>query len=96
MEDLNVTSRHQHKMMIQNRKDGALTGIMDVVSFDEAEVILETDMGSLSIKGEGLHIKRLDLEKGEVDLNGRMDSFVYSEQKGFAAKGESFLSRLFR
>jgi len=96
MEDLNAINARHHKMIINNRKSGTLTGIADVIAFDEAEVILETDMGMLSIKGEGLHVKRLDLEKGEVDLNGRMDSFFYSEQKGFAAKGESFWGRLFR
>ena len=96
MEDLNAINARYHKMIINNRKSGTLTGITDVIAFDEAEVILETDMGMLSIKGEGLHVKRLDLEKGEVDLNGRMDSFFYSEQKGFAAKGESFWGRLFR
>ena len=96
MEDLNHINRHQHRMMINNRQNGSFTGITNVIAFDEGEVILETDMGMLSIKGEGLHVKRLDLEKGEVDLNGRMDSFFYSEQKGFAAKGESFWGRLFR
>ena len=96
MEELNTTNRRQHKMVINNRKTGAFTGIINVIAFDEAEVILETDMGVLSIKGDELHIKRLDLEKGEVDLNGQMDSFIYSEQKGFAIRGESFWSRLFR
>ena len=96
MEDLNATSRRQHKMTVSNRKMGTLTGITDVIAFDEAEVVLETDMGMLSIKGEGLHVKRLDLEKGEVDSDGRMDSFFYSEQRNSVAKDESFLGRLFR
>jgi len=71
-----------------------IIGGMD--AFDEGEIILETDMGTLSIKGDGLQIKRLDLDKKEADLEGRMDSFFYSEKKGFGAKGESFWSRLFR
>ena len=68
----------------------------NVIAFDEGEVILETEMGTLSIKGEGLQIKRLDLDKKEADIEGRMDSFGYSEKKGFGTKGESFWSRLFR
>ena len=96
MEDLNHINRQQHRMMINNRRSGAFTGVTNVVAFDEGEIILETDMGTLSIKGEGLQIKRLDLDKKEADLEGRMDSFFYSEQKGFAAKGESFWGRLFR
>ena len=96
MEDLNHINRQQHRMMINNRRSGAFTGVTNVVTFDEGEIILETDMGTLSIKGEGLQIKRLDLDKKEADLEGRMDSFCYSEKKGLGAKGESFWSRLFR
>ena len=96
MEDLNSIGKRQHKMAINNRKSCSLTGVTDVIAFDEGEVILETDMGVLIVKGHELHVKRLDLEKGEVDIEGRMDSFFYSEQRNSAAKGESFLSRLFR
>ena len=96
MEDLNSINRRQHKMIVTNRKGGSLTGVKDVIAFDEGEVILETDMGVLVVKGHELHVKRLDLEKGEVDIDGRMDSFFYSEQRNSAAKGESFISRLFR
>lgn len=96
MEDLNSGSRRQHKMTMVNRKNCSLTGVMDVIAFDENEVILETDMGILMMKGQGLHIKRLTLEQGEVELEGRLDSFLYSEQKSLAAKGESFLGRLFK
>lgn len=96
MEDLNSVNRRQHKMAVNNRKNGSLTGIIDVIAFDEGEVILETDMGILAVKGQGIHVKRLDLEKGEVDLEGRMDSFFYSDQKSPAAKNESFFGRLFR
>ncbi len=96
MEDLNSGSRRQHKMTMMNRKNCSLTGIMDVIAFDENEVILETDMGMLMVKGQGLHVKRLTLEQGEVELEGRIDSFLYSEQKSLAAKGESLLGRLFK
>ena len=50
----------------------------------------------LMIKGNDLHVNRLTLDKGEVDVDGRIDSFTYSEQSGVAGKGESFLSRLFK
>lgn len=93
MEDLN---RSQHKMTMTNRRNCSLTGVIDVVAFDESEVILETEMGILMIKGSELHVKRLTLEKGEVDLEGKIDSFLYSEQKNLAARGESFLGRLFK
>lgn len=96
MEDLNSGTRRQHKMTMMNRKNCSLTGVVDVIAFDENEVILETDMGMLMLKGQGLHVKRLTLEQGEVELEGKVDSFLYSEQKSLAAKGESFLGRLFK
>ena len=55
-----------------------LTGILDVISFDENTIVLDTDMGLLTIKGKDLHVNRLSLEKGEIDIEGRTDSLVYS------------------
>ena len=66
------------------------------MSFDENEIILETDQGMLMIKGNELHVNRLTLDKGEVDVDGRIDSFTYSEQSSLGSKGESLLSRLFK
>lgn len=96
MEDLNSINKRQHKMTMVNRKECTLTGIADIIAFDENEVVLETDMGILMIKGNGLHVKRLTLDKGEVDIEGTMDSFLYSEHKSLAAKSESFFGRLFK
>ena len=67
-----------------------------MISFDIAEILLETEQGMLTIKGADLHVNRLTLEKGEVDIEGKIDSFVYSEQKGENGKDTSFLGRLFR
>ena len=96
MEDLNSVNKRAHKMVLSNRRTCNLTGVCDVLSFDVNEIILETDLGMLMIKGNELHVNRLTLEKGEVDVEGRIDSFTYSEQLGTAAKGESLLTRVFR
>ena len=85
-----------HKVMLSNRRSGVLNGVIDVLSFDVGEILLETEQGMLMIKGNDLHVNRLTLDKGEVDVDGRIDSFTYSEQSGVAGKGESFLSRLFK
>lgn len=52
-------------------------------------------MGALFIRGENMHIKRLTLEQGEVDVEGGIDSYMYSGKKAME-KNESLLSRLFR
>jgi sporulation protein YabP len=82
--------------MLTNRRTCTISGVNDVLSFDVSEIILETDQGMLMIKGSELHISRLTLEKGEVDLDGKVDSFTYSESGGYHGKGESLLQKLFR
>lgn len=86
----------QHKMILQDRRKGSITGISDVVSFDENTIVLDTDMGLLTIKGKELHVSRLTLEKGEVDIDGTVDSFAYSSNEAFRRSGESLFARLFR
>ena len=96
MEDLNNSSRKPHKLMLTNRKNCTINGVNDVLSFDVNEILLETEQGMLMIKGNELHVSRLSLEKGEVDIDGRSDSFTYSEHGGYSAKTESLLTRLFK
>ena len=85
-----------HKAELYNREKGNLTGILDVISFDETTIVLDTDMGLLTIKGKDLHVSRLTLEKGEIDIDGRMDSLVYSSNEAYRKSGQSLLARLFK
>ena len=97
MEDYyNDAKGNFHKMTLTNRNICLLTGVKDVLSFDLHEVLLETECGMLSIKGNDLHVGRLILERGEIDVVGMIDSLSYSASKGSKKKGESVLSRLFR
>ncbi len=92
----NPSKQRVHKFMLTNRRNCVIGGVVDVISFDLAVVLLETDMGMLTIKGNDLHVNRLSLEKGEVDVEGKIDSLIYSDTAGYAAKGESFLGKLFK
>ena len=85
-----------HRLTLNNRDRGNLTGILDVISFNESQIVLDTDMGLLTIRGKDLHVSRLSLEKGEIDIEGRTDSFTYSSNESIRQAGQSFLSRLFR
>ncbi len=96
MEDLNGSSTRTHKVSMTNRRNCVINGVNDVLSFDIHEILLETEQGMLMIKGDDLHVSRLTLEKGEVDIDGKIDSFTYSDVSGAGHKGESLLSRLFR
>ena len=81
-----------HRILIVGRKNGTVSGVSDVQSFDENEIVMDTDMGMLTIRGKGLHISKLNLEKGETELEGQVDSLVYSA-KGHRRKKEGSLLR---
>ena len=79
-----------HGLRLDGRERMAVTGVRDVSGFDENTVLLQTDLGELSIRGEQLHIDRIDLESGNLELRGKVRELSYDEQ----ARG-GFLSRLF-
>ncbi len=95
MEDLNNGTR-THKVTMTNRRTCTINGVNDVLSFDIHEIQLETEQGMLMIKGNDLHVNRLTLDKGEVDIDGKIDSFTYSDIAIGNHRDESFLAKLFR
>ena len=85
-----------HKLVMNNRKTSVMTGILDVLAFDLNEILLETEQGMLVIKGKDLHVNRLSLEKGEVDVTGHIDSCTYSDIQATKKKDENFFVKLFK
>ena len=85
----------EHDVIMRGRKLLDITGVKQVESFDNEEFILETVMGFLSIRGQNLQMKNLDVEKGIVSIKGKVFDLVYvDEQSGDKAKG--FFSKIFR
>ncbi len=80
-------------VILENREKLSVTGVLDVLSFDDLSIICECQKGALIIKGENLHVGRLDLDKGDMDVDGTINSISY-EDKGLD-KG-SFWGRLFK
>jgi sporulation protein YabP len=93
MEDKTISKAH--KVTLNNRRSGNFTGILDVISFDIGEVLLETELGMLHIKGKDLHVNRLNLEKGEVDIEGLIEAFHYSPVPIGIKGKDSLLGKLF-
>jgi len=86
-----------HQLTFADRKNGTITGVVDVVSFDPNTILLETTQGMLTVKGTELHVSRLHLEKGEVDVEGRFVSLIYSDDGNFKRKQKgSLLGRMFQ
>jgi sporulation protein YabP len=80
-----------------NRESVAVKGVLHVDSFDERELVLDTELGSLSIGGEDLHVRELNLESGHLLLEGMINSLTYSAAtKSRKAQGGGLLGRIFR
>lgn len=87
----------QHRLVIENREQIEITGVVHVDSFDDEEIIIETELGLLAIRGENLHIKHLNLEQGEVTVEGYVLEMAYAEDKGGGrSRSKSLLERLFK
>ena len=93
MEERQLVKPQNHRLVINNRKTGTVTGVLDVLSFDLNEILLETEQGMLMVKGTDMHVNRLNLEKGEVDLAGNIDNISYSDIHSGAKAGENLLSK---
>jgi len=83
--------RKQHNLSMENRKQLTLSGVEEVQSFDEKEIILMTSCGMLVIRGEGLTISRLSVDSGDVSVQGMVSSLSYAE----VAPSGSLWTRLF-
>ena len=79
-----------HRLTLDNRRQLTVTGVTEVVSFDDCAVILRTDLGTLVVQGKELQLKNLSLDGGQVAVDGTVCALIYEEPRG---KG---LGRLFR
>lgn len=96
MDDKDRALSGNHKLNIQGRKQSQFTGIKEVVSFDAKEVVLDTVMGTLIVRGEDLFFKKLTVEAGEVELDGQIDSLIYTNKSASRKGQDSLLKRMFR
>ncbi len=83
----------EHKLVLLNQEQMDLSGISRVESFNPEEILLETSLGLLTIKGEGLDMHNLNLERGVVEIAGLVTEIRYSER---TAGKRSILEKIFR
>ena len=81
-----------HRLTLDSRSRLSVTGVLEVESFDETEILLTSTRGPLSIRGQGLRLQQLSIDGGQVLVDGSVDSIVY-EQETHASGG--FFARLF-
>jgi sporulation protein YabP len=76
-----------------DREEMSVEGVVNLGSFDEKEVVMETEQGILLIKGDGLNIKQLNLEKGSISIDGTIKSLAYEDE---ARQKKGLLERLLK
>lgn len=82
-----------HVVSLSERRALSVSGVQDVDSFDEMTVVVYTELGELTVKGTGLHINRLNIETGDLTLEGMIESLTYTDVHDRAG---GFFGKLFR
>ncbi|MBQ0098374.1 MAG: sporulation protein YabP [Oscillospiraceae bacterium] len=90
MQEINKTK--PHSLMLDNRKSLSMTGVVDVSGFDDQTVNVKTALGTLVVKGSSLHINKLNLESGDVSIDGEINSLQYLSNN----RDKSLRSRLLK
>lgn len=89
-------SNYNHSINVLERKNILVTGVKKIESFDDEEFLMETVMGFLVLKGEGLELLKLDTMQGNVSIKGLLKSFSYVDDGMKKDKENSIISRLFK
>lgn len=82
-------------LSLENRKRLILNGVIEVVSFNEEQIILNTNLGTLNIKGVGLKMNKLDVQNGDVVIIGTVNSCIYTNNQ-IKKEKQSLVSKLFK
>ena len=90
-----VKNDAMHNVILENRKKVSVSGVDDVESFNEDEIVLHTQQGVLVLKGSELHINKLNVDSGDVSITGEINSMEYIVAS-LKSKGNGFLGKMFR
>ena len=82
-------------LVLENRGKLSMSGVLDVLSFDDQIVIVETELGLLNVKGENLRINKLSLDTSEVVVEGEIYSLTYSD-RGVDRKNGGLMGKIFK
>ncbi len=83
-------------LILENREKLSISGVKDVLSFDDQVVMVETELGLLTVKGENIRINKLSLDTSEVIVEGEISYLAYSDKERDKVKGGSLISKIFK
>ena len=95
MEDLKKSANMYQNIFLENRERLNITGIQDVFSFDDQIIIIQTELGLLTIKGENLKINKLSLDTSDFIVDGYITSLAYTNSDS-SKKSQGILSKIFK
>lgn len=95
LEERKLNTNIIQNIILENRNKLSISGVLDVLSFDDQIVILETELGLLTIKGENLKVNKLSLDTSEIIIEGQISNIGYSE-KSIGEKDTSFIRKIFK
>ena len=83
-------------LILGNRGKLSISGVIDVLSFDDQVVIIETELGLLTVKGENIRINKLSIDTSEVIIEGDISYLAYSDKESDKNKGGNILNKIFK
>ena len=92
---INMNTNIVQNLILENRGKLTVSGVNDVLSFDDQVVIIDTELGLLTVKGENIRINKLSLDTSEVIVEGEIASLTYSQNKQDKNSG-TLLSKIFK
>lgn len=90
-----ITTGVIQNLILENRGKLSISGVLDVLSFDDQVVMVETELGLLTVKGENLRINKLSIDTSEVIVEGDISYLAYSDKENEKTK-ENFMSKIFK
>ena len=85
-----------HNVILENRNRLSISGVLDVLNFDEELITLVTELGILVVKGSDLHLNRFSLDNTEISIEGQVSVLQYNDKGGSPKNSEGLFTRIFK
>jgi len=95
-DDKKIIKPKIQNLILENRQKLSISGVIDVESFNEECVVVDTELGILIVHGDDLHINKLNLDNSELNIEGDIISCEYSDKESTRTKGFGFFGRMFK
>lgn len=88
--------KNKHNLKITDRKYMEITGVIDVISFDEEMIVAETELGVMILKGLNFHISKLNLDSGDLKIDGEIYNIIYENKDAYGKPANGIFSKIFK